>query len=350
MTLIDPRRIRRPLVAAAFATALAASTPVLAQNVEIVTFPGPAGTDITQLDEDDNPILSGVLYTPEGFEELVDADGQLLLGAEPVPAVVLMHGCTGIWSNRDITARNNDLTPNLQNQIEKWALQLRSEGVVALVIDSYTPRRPTTVPAGRTVAEFNAEWQDQCKDRPYGGEVNPYTTRVFDARAGYAFLETFAQVDAGRVGLLGWSQGAQSVLVEMADSFRTETFQARPQSDLLFATGVVYYPGCGTDLGFGSSVSGGFWKPYGDVRMNMGSLDGFNTLCTSRFNRARDLLGDGPDAPLLPYATYQGAKHSFDGVSQTWPTDICEAPATGDVCAMNDSDINSLDFLLDRLF
>lgn len=350
MTLIDPRRIRRPLVAAAFATALAASTPVLAQTVEIVTFPGPTGTAITQLDEDDDPILSGVLYTPEGFEELVDADRVLLPDAEPVPAVVLMHGCTGIWSNRNVGATNGDGSPNLQNHIEKWALQLASEGVVALVIDSFTPRRPDAVPANQSPTTFDSDWQNQCRNERYGGQVNPYTTRVLDARAGYAFLETFAQVDAGRVGLLGWSQGAQSVLVEMADSFRTETFQARPQSDLLFATGVVYYPGCGTDLGFGSSVSGGFWKPYGDVRMNMGALDGFNTLCTSRFNRARSLLGSGPEVPVLPYATYEGAEHSFDGVSQDWPEAICEAPASGDVCAMNDSDINSLDFLLDRLF
>lgn len=346
MNLFDIRRVfPKTLVSALFVSAMA--VPAMAQTVETVTFPGPVDTGITQLDADGAPILTGVLYTPEGFEDLVE-DGALVEGAMPISAVVLMHGCTGIWSNRTVGKTNTDGSPDLQNHIEKWAHELAQSGRVALVVDSYTPRRPTSVPAGQNANTFDSDWQNQCANEKYGGRVNPYTTRVLDARVAYDFLSGFEQIDLGQVGLLGWSQGAQSVLVELADSYRTETFQERPVSDQRFATGVVFYPGCNTNLGFGSKVSEGFWKPYTDVRMNMGTLDGFHSMCTSRFNRATHLLGSGSDIEL-PYAAYSGAKHSFDGESQSWPTDVCASPATGDVCAMNDADINSFEFFEDRL-
>ncbi|HRE89768.1 MAG TPA: hypothetical protein PK095_11590, partial [Myxococcota bacterium] len=183
MNLFDSQRFfQKTLATTFFATALATVTPALAQTVETVTFAGPAATEITQLDASGQPLLSGVLYTPDGFEELVDAEGQLAQGAVPISAVVLMHGCTGIWSNRVVGATNDDGSPNLQNHIEKWARQIASTGRVALVVDSYTPRFPTTVPAGQAAATFSADWQNQCDKEKYGGRVNPYTTRVLDAR------------------------------------------------------------------------------------------------------------------------------------------------------------------------
>lgn len=160
-------------------------------TAERVTFPG-HGIE-----------LSGVLYKPRGYDQ--DAGS---VGSERrvrFSAVVMMHGCSGIWSERVVGATNRDGSPNLQNNIEKWGIKLAESHVVALAVDSFTPRTP----AGVTSSE---EWQNQCNDNPgpYAGAVSPYTDRVHDARAAWEFLNALPLIDGTKIGLLGWSHGAQA--------------------------------------------------------------------------------------------------------------------------------------------
>ncbi|MCC6621868.1 MAG: hypothetical protein IT385_11470 [Deltaproteobacteria bacterium] len=298
------------LASTAGAALLALGASAHAQQVETVEFEGPAGVTLT-----------GVLYTPADYEATADH-----------PAVVMLHGCTGIWSNRTPGATNADGTPNLQNHVEKWGL----------AVDSYTPREPETLDTTDLAAR--QAWQNQCAGEVNGGKVDPYTTRVLDARAAYDFLTTEERVDDLRVGLLGWSQGAQSALVEAADKSR-DTNALRDTDDLLFSTTVVFYPGCGTNLGFGTSVSYGWWRPYVDLRMNMGKLDGFHGMCKTRMTRANTLAASLSSPPSIEFHDYTGADHSFDAVSQDWPEARCaEASPTGDECAMFDADIESLEW------
>lgn len=308
-------------VACSALLSLGAAAAHAAIGIESVDFAGPGGVQLT-----------GVLYTPDGFASK---------GANTVPAVVMMHGCSGIWSNRVVGAKNKNGTPNLQNHIEKWGLKLANEGFVALVVDSYTPRYPANIANPPTPSD----WQNQCSGAANAGKVDPYTTRVLDARAAWDFLDTdpdLAAVDHLRVGLLGWSQGAQSAMVEIADSGRAAPATLRATADLRFSTTVVYYPGCGAALGFDAPDTS-FWHPYADFRMNIGDLDDLYANCDDRMEDAI-ALNTGIGAPEIEYEVYADAGHSFDAESQTWPTAACTPPSTGDVCAMNDADIDSLDF------
>lgn len=164
-------------------------------TVERITFPGHAG----------GIELSGVIYKPRGY----DSVGVLQPGSTGSPrlysAVVMMHGCSGIWSERVVGATNRDGTPNLQNNVEKWGIKLAESNVVALAVDSFTPRMPADVTSSE-------EWQNQCSDNAgrYAGAVSPYTDRVHDARAAWEFLNAKPQIDGSKIGLLGWSHGAQA--------------------------------------------------------------------------------------------------------------------------------------------
>ncbi|MFY0583967.1 dienelactone hydrolase family protein [Cystobacter fuscus] len=199
-----------------------------AQTATLITFPGPTGDNTLESGQ-----LSGVLYLPANYST-----------SNNLRAVVLMHGCSGYWSNRVVGATNSNGTPNLQNQVEKWGLQLASRGIVALAVDSFTRRRQSMAPDADS-----ALWQDQCSGKQYAGRVNPYATRVWDAQAARAWLATDSRINATRIGILGWSQGAQAAMVETAEK----------PTNTLFRTTVLFYPGCGSDLGFGtpSASTGG---------------------------------------------------------------------------------------------
>lgn len=323
MKTIASRIARTALSTAACTTllTLGAAAAHAAIGIEKISFDGP-----------DNTTLTGVLYTPDGFATA---------GDETVPAVVLLHGCSGIWSNRVVDAKNKNGTPNLQNHIEKWGLKLANEGYVALVVDSYTARYPKDIANPPT----SSDWQNQCSGAANAGKVDPYTTRVLDARAAFDLLADdvdFDAVDPSRVGLLGWSQGAQTAMVEIADSERAAPATLRDPDDLRFATTVVFYPGCGSNLGFDDPDTS-FWHPYADFRMNIGDLDDLYGNCDLRMAEAI-ALNTATDAPEIAYEAYDDANHSFDAESQTWPTAACTAPSTGDVCAMQDADIDSFTF------
>ncbi|KAI5066512.1 hypothetical protein GOP47_0019136 [Adiantum capillus-veneris] len=286
-------------------------------SVTVVSFPGPNTA---------TPTLSGVLYLPSGYRT----------STATFPAMVLMHGCSGIWSNRNVSARNKDNTPNLQNHIEKWGLKLAGQGIVALVVDSISNRKPAGVDM--------RDWQDQCGTAD--PSVDSYTVRVLDARAAYAYLiDTAAglapsipsKVNSARVGLMGWSQGAQTVLTEAAESGR-DSSTLRPDSDFLFRLpSITFYPGCGADLAFRTG-SGSFWRPKFALRLNIGTMDDFYSDC-----QTRTTLAGSPSV----FVGYTNATHSFDNVDQTWPTASCPSspPPAGDTCAMKAADIDSLAFL-----
>lgn len=133
--------------------------------------------------------LSGSLYRPEG------------LG--PFPAMVLLHHCGG-------------LTQNIRN----WALWFRSEGYVALAVDSFSPRGATIV----------------C-----GTRRNPTAREVaLDAFGALAHLRSLPFVDPERIGVIGWSYGAMAAL--QASDKRFLSF-VEPRGGG-FRAAVAFYPHC----------------------------------------------------------------------------------------------------------
>jgi len=92
-------------------------------------------------------------------------------GSGRFPAVVLLHGCAGIFESN-----------------HEWSRWFRDQGYVALLLDSWTPRG-----VGKT-----------CD--PSLPDV-PNTERFDDAMGALRYLQSRPYVDPARVGAIGWSNG-----------------------------------------------------------------------------------------------------------------------------------------------
>ncbi|MFY0533202.1 dienelactone hydrolase family protein [Nannocystis pusilla] len=177
----------------------------------------------------------------------------------------MMHGCGGMWEG---DYPGNGAT----REIERWGRELAAQGYVALAIDSYEARRPTTM--------TYVQYQNQCAlGNPV--RVQPYTTRVADIGAALDYLIDIYDVNTdGGVGLLGWSQGAEAVLVAMAKTPRTSNIPHA--TDPPYAAGVAFYPGCGAALGYDFNIGGGYWRPANPMRLHMGDADGTVSFTDAR--------------------------------------------------------------------
>jgi dienelactone hydrolase len=166
---------RRLLAAAAFALLAAASVATAAERRVVVADPAPPPAA--------GP-LTGYLTAPAGVG--------------PFPAVALIHSCLGLPQNR-----------------AAFAATLASWGYVALYVDEFAPRG----------------LHETCSvDFPVGPA---------DAAAALAYLARQPFVDAGRLAVVGFSQGAD-VALALATS--------PPRGARLRAT-VGYYPPCANRLG-----------------------------------------------------------------------------------------------------
>lgn len=152
---------------------------------------GCAGTrvSIPSLEKADIPALPGVLVVPEG--------------KGPFPAVVLVHGCSGIRPNAAM-----------------WSRFLRDHGYASLILDSFGPRG---------VDEICTNFS----------RLPPYR-RVMDSYGALKNLASRPDVDADRVALMGFSNGAVVVL-DASTAYWNEYLTNPP---LRFRAGLAFYPEC----------------------------------------------------------------------------------------------------------
>ena len=129
----------------------------------------------------------------------------------PRPALVFLHGCSGM------RRPNGAILPIYR----EWRRELVGHGYVVLVVDSAGSRgfgaTCTASTARRTV----------LRNRPK------------DAYAALQFLQAQPNVRSDRVGVIGWSQGGQTVL-------RAIGVQSQGRPDRLkqdFAAAAAFYPG-----------------------------------------------------------------------------------------------------------
>ena len=280
--------------------------------------------------------LSGVLYTPVGYVSGINYS-----------AVIMMHGCSGMWSNgvvgKKFTSGAKKGTPDLQNHIEKWGWELAARGIVALAVDSYTPRWDGLI--------ASTTWQNQCYGTPMAGAVDPYVTRVADIGRARTYLiglrnvSNQPRINANKLALLGWSQGAEGVFIEAAATPRLSN-SARNLMEKRYVAAGMFYPGTGSAIGFKGPGGASYWRPWISSVLSIGDLDSYYSNCQIRANTAISVYA----STLINFNGQIQAAHSFDQLgSGVWPTSKCGNTSTGDDCAMRDSDIDTITLLTSKL-
>ena len=182
------------------------------------------------------------------------------------PAVVLLHGCGGPHG------RNGELSERLAD----YASWMRVQGWHALVVDSLGPRGE----------------RELCTQKN-GTRAVTQANRQLDALGALRWLAARADVDAGRLALVGWSNGGSTVLAATNLKLREVSGAAvKPRA------AAAFYPGCVAELKRG-------YQPASPMLMLLGEKDDWTSPqpCMELARRA----GDKVQAEV-----YAGAYHGFD--------------------------------------
>lgn len=237
-------------------------------RVEIHTFASTTMTDeefLTGKKEGKPVVLAGELRIPRP-------------GTDRLPAVVLVHGSTGI-----------------AGYVDDWVSKLNSLGVATFVFDSYTPRGITSVLSHHSLL--------------------PSLAMTVDTYRALELLARHPRVDPARIAVMGFSFGGQAVLSAAVKRFAR--MHGPPEAS--FALYVLFYPLCITRYLHDDEVAD---RP---IRIFHGAADDLAPAAACRAYVER-LRKAGRDASLTEYA---GAYHVFDWVALKTATKRPEAENLG---------------------
>ena len=174
--------------------------------------------------------------------------------AEPYPAVVVLHGCSGISSH----------SAHIADKLGSW-------GYVALAVDSLGPRGIV----------------GQCS----GGLFEDQAT---DAYAALRYLSQLDFVDPARVAVLGQSMGGAAALYAVDRTLVAQYFNER------FRAAIAYYPGHG--CGFPAALM------TAPTLVLIGEKDDWTPAepCREMVAHSR------PGGASITLTVYPGAYHAFD--------------------------------------
>lgn len=234
------------------AVALGLAQPALGQ--EKVSF----SSNDTDLTRGKPTHLEGLLYRPDG-------EG-------PFSAIVLMHGCGGLYDRGGgVTARHDE-----------WARRFRKLDYVVLHVDSFTPRGEHEI----------------CTQK--GRKIAPGRERARDAYGALLFLQGLSFVRPDRIGLMGWSNGGSTTLWTILDPV-----SARPKTLTHgdFRAAIAFYPGCRAPLEYRDG-----WKTQIPLLVLTGENDDWTPASSCR------ALADKAAALNMPFTlhVYPDAHHGFD--------------------------------------
>ena len=174
-------------------------------------------------------------------------------GEGPFAAVILLHGCGGLYGKGGA-----DLAPRHRDYADRFVKQ----GYVVLLPDSFSPRG----------ADEICSHHDRI--------IRPFYERNRDAYGALVWLESQPFVRADRVGLLGWSNGGITVLGTVARE--TQSRPAGLAHD--FRVAVAFYPDCRRAL-----RSTTFAPPVAPLHILIGEKDDWTAAppCVELVERAR---------------------------------------------------------------
>jgi dienelactone hydrolase len=184
--------------------------------------------------------------------------------AEPVPAVILLHGASGVRQEREMT----------------YGRQLAAQGVAALVIDVFGARRDLAVSFMERVLDITEAMY------------------LADAFAGLAYLDALPEVDGTRVALVGFSYGGMAATYA---AYRQTAEIYRPGGPW-FAAHVSFYGPCIARFERRETTGA-------PVLMLWGTRDAIIDPDDCRATLA-DLEAGGSEAGWI---AYEGAYHQWDG-------------------------------------
>jgi len=194
--------------------------------------------------------------------------GYFFAGAtSPAPAIAMFHGCGGAY----------DKSGALSRRMREYAELFNGLGLHVLVVDSLTARYE----------------KELCTQRSGTRRVTQANRRL-DALGAIAYLAERADVDARRIGLIGWSNGGSTVL--SASNLHHHDVAAAIVKP---AFAIAFYPGCESDLKRG-------YSPAAPLLMLVGQLDDW-TPSAPCVALAKSVTEMRPEI-----AVYPGAWHGFD--------------------------------------
>lgn len=196
----------------------------------------------------------------------------------PYPAVVFLHGCSGIG-----------VSGSLSSTYSAWMRELTEKGFAVLAIDSATPRG-----FGSTCG------------RPERRTM--YFERPGDAYSGLAYLQSREGIISNQIGLIGWSQGGGIALLTIVTKSIGRPVPP-PRDD--FKAAIAFYPAACSDKHQSkpfTEVEPNSWSTVAPLLVLHGAKDNWTppTPCVDFIDAAR---GRGEPVQIV---VYPEAAHSFD--------------------------------------
>jgi dienelactone hydrolase len=207
------------------------------------------------------------LDAPQGSAIMLPAHWFPAAGATAAPAVVMLHGCGGLYGAKG----------RLAERYTELAARLNAWGVHALAPDSLRPRGE----------------KELCTQRE-GARKITLTQRRRDALGALQWLAAQPGVDARRLALLGWSNGGSTVLA--ATNLNQREVRAAPVQPAL---AVAYYPGCQNELQRGYAAAA-------PLLLLLGEADDWTPAAPCKSLAATA-------GPQVEWQAFEGAVHGFDG-------------------------------------
>lgn len=239
-------------------------------------------TEVVSFENDRGEEIMGLLTLPEG-------DGA-------VPAVVVLHGAGGLFSEPD----SNDQALELSPQFEEWAGLLVAQGYAVLLPSSFYSRG-------------FLEWNDRPDE--YDSE-DRILMRVYDAQAALGFACAHPRIDCDRIAALGFSNGASTVVMSAHERLGEVPGMEQLRSERpRFALGVAYYPGCGLHalISLDMDDPTEFYFPYMPVLVQHAEDDSLLDDCTTRLEQTDIITGlEGYASNPFQLDIHADAGHGFD--------------------------------------